>query len=130
MRFGVMSMIFGQFFHAFVFGGLLGMGKKLTKLAEMKTGRVVTFPALADLPKLWEAIPRRKVPDERYAHQWEITLERFATFPTNHQRGVSEFVAVNMPKTRPLALGPVSGSVWMRVARHRLFAAKWAWFPG
>ena len=26
--------------------------KALTKLAEMKTGRVVTFPALADLPKL------------------------------------------------------------------------------
>jgi integrase len=68
--------------------------KALTKLAEMKTGREVTFPALADLPKHWEAIPRRKTPDERYADQCRKTLERFTTFAAEHQRGVKEFVAV------------------------------------
>jgi integrase len=68
--------------------------KALTKLAEMKTGREVTFPALADLPKHWEAIPRRKAPDERYADQCRKTLERFATFAAEHQRGVKEFVEV------------------------------------
>jgi len=68
--------------------------KALTKLAEMKTGREVTFPALADLPKHWDAIPRRKVPDERYADQCRKTLERFSTFAAEHQRGVTEFVAV------------------------------------
>ena len=43
--------------------------KTLTKLAEMKTGRVVSFPKLADLRLHRRTIPRRKVPDERYAHQ-------------------------------------------------------------
>ena len=68
--------------------------KALVKLAEMKTGREVTFPALADLPKHWEAIPRRKAPDERYADQCRVKLERFAKFAAEHQRGVTEFVAV------------------------------------
>ncbi len=68
--------------------------KALVKLAEMKTGREVTFPALADLPKHWEAIPRRKAPNDRYADQCKVRLERFAVFAKEHQRGVTEFVAV------------------------------------
>ena len=72
--------------------------KTLTKLAELKTGRVVTFPALVDLYQHWEAIPRRKAPDERYATQCKVTLERFAAFVARHQRGAVEFVAVK-PET-------------------------------
>jgi hypothetical protein len=68
--------------------------RALKKLAELKTGRQVTFPTLADLPRHWEAIPRRKAPDERYAHQCKIRLERFAPFVAEHQRDATEFVAV------------------------------------
>jgi len=72
--------------------------RALKKLAELKTGRKVVFPALADLPELWEQIPRRKTPDERYANQCKIRLERFARFAAEHQRGLVEFVAVK-PET-------------------------------
>ncbi len=72
--------------------------KALTKLAEMKTGREVTFPTLAELPERWGKIPRRKATDERYATQCRKTLKRFATFAGEHQRGVSEFVTVK-PET-------------------------------
>ncbi len=72
--------------------------KALTKLAELKTGREVTFPKLADLPALWAKIPRRKVPDARYAHQCKVTLERFAAFVADHQPNADEFVTVK-PET-------------------------------
>ncbi len=72
--------------------------KTLTKLAELKTGREVTFPKLADLARHWAAIPRRKPPGAAYARQCRITLERFAAFATEHQRGVEEFVAIK-PET-------------------------------
>ncbi|HOW67422.1 MAG TPA: site-specific integrase [Candidatus Paceibacterota bacterium] len=72
--------------------------KALTKLAEMKTGREVSFPMLIDLPQHWEAIPRRKTPDGRYAHQCKTTLERFAAFVVERQRGADEFVSVK-PET-------------------------------
>ena len=35
--------------------------KALTNLAEIKTGRKVTFPKLAHLPRHWDAIPRRNL---------------------------------------------------------------------
>ena len=38
--------------------------KAMTRLAEMKTGKIVTFPALAELPQNWDTIPRRKPPSE------------------------------------------------------------------
>ncbi|HNQ90197.1 MAG TPA: hypothetical protein PKM73_16395 [Verrucomicrobiota bacterium] len=72
--------------------------KTLAKLAELKTGREVTFPKLADLPQHWAAIPRRKPPGAAYAKQCRITLERFAAFAADHQRGVQEFVAIK-PET-------------------------------
>lgn len=72
--------------------------KTLAKLAELKTGREVTFPKLADLPQHWAAIPRRKPPGAAYAKQCRITLERFAAFARDHQRGVQEFVAIK-PET-------------------------------
>ena len=57
------------------------------------------FPKLADLPRHWEAIPRRKAPDERYAHQCRIRLERFAAFGGRAPaRASSEFVAIK-PET-------------------------------
>ena len=66
--------------------------KALQKLAELKTGREVTFPRLADLPVHWARIPRRKVPDARYAYQCKVTLERFTAFVADHQPDATEYV--------------------------------------
>jgi integrase len=68
--------------------------KALHKIAELKTGRVVTFPRLADLHGHWKQIPRRKDPDERYATQCRIRLERFADFVAQHQPDALEFIEV------------------------------------
>jgi nucleoside-diphosphate-sugar epimerase len=68
--------------------------KALQKLAELKTGREVTFPKLADLARHWEQIPRRETPNARYAVQCKVTLERFARFAVDYQRNLAEFVAV------------------------------------
>jgi integrase len=72
--------------------------KTLQKLAEIKTGREVTFPKLADLPQLWSQIPRRKVPNVTYAGQCQIKLARFVTFVAAHQPGATEFLQVK-PET-------------------------------
>lgn|GEM_PF-6635416 len=50
----------------------------------VKTGREVTFPRLAELADGWAAIPRRKAPDERYALQCRLRLERFAKSLAEH----------------------------------------------
>lgn len=68
--------------------------RTLQNLAEIKTGTKVNFPALADLARHWEEIPRRKPPAARYATQCKITLNRFTTFVGRAQPEVSEFVAV------------------------------------
>lgn len=68
--------------------------KAIQKLAELKTGREVTFPRLDELAKHWAAIPRRKVPNERYAFQCRLRLQRFAEFVAEHQKGATEFIAV------------------------------------
>ncbi|MBX3744130.1 MAG: tyrosine-type recombinase/integrase [Verrucomicrobiae bacterium] len=68
--------------------------KTLQKLAEMKTGREVTFPKLAELADWWAKIPRRKTPDERYALQVRLRLKRFAEFVAEHQKGATEFIEV------------------------------------
>jgi integrase len=68
--------------------------KTLQKLAEMKTGREVNFPKLAELADRWAKIPRRKTPDERYAHQVRLRLKRFTDFVATHQKGITEFIEV------------------------------------
>lgn len=68
--------------------------KTLQKLAELKTGREVSFPRLDELAKHWAAIPRRKAPDERYALQCRLRLERLAKFVAENQKGATEFIAV------------------------------------
>jgi integrase len=68
--------------------------KSLKKLAEMKTGKPVSFPKLADLPALWEAIPRRKAPNPVYANQCKLRLAAFADFAVRSQRGIRDFVEV------------------------------------
>jgi len=68
--------------------------KTLQKLAEMKTGRDVTFPKLAELAACWAKIPRRKAPDKEYALQCRLRLERFAKFVAEHQKGATEFIEV------------------------------------
>ena len=68
--------------------------KAIQKLAELKSGREVSFPKLDELATHWTAIPRRKAPNQRYALQCRLRLERFSKFATDHQRGVTEFIAV------------------------------------
>jgi len=72
--------------------------KSLKKLAEMKTGKPVSFPKLTDLPALWEAIPRRKAPNPVYANQCKLRLAAFADFAVRSQRGIRDFVEVK-PET-------------------------------
>ena len=74
--------------------------KTLHKLAELKTGREVEFPKLAELADWWTRIPRRKAPDERYALQCRLRLEKFAAFVAEHQKGVTEFIAVKPATAR------------------------------
>jgi hypothetical protein len=62
--------------------------KALTKLAELKSGRKVSFPKLADLPELWDQIPRRKAPNATYAERCKVKLARFAEFAAKKQRTV------------------------------------------
>lgn len=68
--------------------------KAIQKLAEMKSGREVSFPRLDELAKHWAAIPRRKDPNPRYALQCRLRLEHFAKFVAGTQRGATEFIAV------------------------------------
>ena len=72
--------------------------KALQKIAELKTGRAVTFPKLAELADWWAKIPRRKAPDERYALQCRLRLTHFADFVAEHQPGATEFIEVK-PET-------------------------------
>jgi integrase len=72
--------------------------KSLKKLAEMKTGQPVSFPKLADLAALWDAIPRRKAPDPVYAKHCKLKLAQFADFAVRMQRGIRDFVEVK-PET-------------------------------
>jgi integrase len=68
--------------------------RTLKKLAELKTGREVTFPKLAELADHWDKIPRRKAPDGQYANQCRLRLKRFAAWVAEQQPDAIEFVAV------------------------------------
>ena len=72
--------------------------RALKRLAELKVGREVTFPKLAELAEHWDKIPRRKAPDGQYANQCRLRLKRFATWVAEHQPDATEFVAVK-PET-------------------------------
>jgi integrase len=74
--------------------------KALQKLAEMKTGREVRFPTLAELPELWAQIPRRKAPDPVYANHCQQRLRQFAEFAVQTQPGAKEFVEVKAETAR------------------------------
>jgi integrase len=66
----------------------------LRKLVEIKTGKPAGFPKLAELPKLWLAIPRRKTPGKHYVAQCTAILERFVAFVQTAKSGIKEFVEV------------------------------------
>ena len=70
----------------------------MQRLVEIKTGQVAKFAKVADLPALWEAIPRRRDPNDRYAGQCKGTLKRFSEYVTEHQPQGTEFVNVT-PET-------------------------------
>ena len=66
----------------------------LRKLVEIKTGKPAGFPKLAELPKLWLEIPRRKPPGKHYVAQCTSILERFVAFVRDRKPGIKEFVEV------------------------------------
>lgn len=74
--------------------------KAIQKLAELKSGKEVSFPRLDELAKHWAAIPRRKAPNERYAVQCRLRLQRFAEFVAEQQKGTTEFIAVKPATAR------------------------------
>ena len=58
------------------------------------------FPKVADLPALWDALPRRREPDERYAEQCKGVLRRFAEYLSVQKPPVVEFVKVTPDTAR------------------------------
>jgi integrase len=72
--------------------------KTIQRLVEIRTGQKAQFPKVAELPALWEAIPRRQEPNERYSEQCKSVLRRFAEFVATTQPAADEFVKVT-PQT-------------------------------
>jgi len=68
--------------------------RMVQRLAEIKTGKKIEFPKLADLAKLWNGIPRRRKPSERYVAQCRSVLNRFVEFVQEEQPTAKEFVTV------------------------------------
>lgn len=68
--------------------------RDLKKLVELKTGQAPTFAKLANLPALWEAIPRRRDPSPRYAEQCKSILEAFQAFMQEHRPKATDFIEV------------------------------------
>ena len=61
--------------------------KELRKIVELKTGKEVGFPKLAELTALWLKIPRRKTPGQQYINHCSRILERFVLFVQEAQPG-------------------------------------------
>jgi len=71
-----------------------GAEKAIQRLVELKTGGIVVFPTLAELPSHWERISRRKKPNERYAKQCKSALVDFADFVHDKKPHVVQFIQV------------------------------------
>jgi 3' terminal RNA ribose 2'-O-methyltransferase Hen1 len=74
-------------------------------LVEIKTGKPAGFPKLAELPKLWLEIPRRKTPGKHYVAQCTAILDRFVAFVRDRKHGIKEFVEVT-PEIARVFAGP------------------------
>jgi len=74
--------------------------RMVQRLAEIKTGKKIEFPKLADLGSLWLGIPRRRKPSERYVTRCLGVLKRFASFVEEHQPTAKEFVTVTPATAR------------------------------
>jgi integrase len=66
----------------------------LLKLVEIRTGKPADFPKLANLPKLWLEIPRRRTPGKHYVAQCTAILDRFVAFVQERKPGIKEFVEI------------------------------------
>jgi len=74
--------------------------RMVQRLAEIKTGKQIEFPKLAELPKLWMGIPRRRTPGARYVAQCEGGLKSFVEFVQKEQPTAKEFVTVTPDTAR------------------------------
>ena len=74
--------------------------RMVQRLAEIKTGKKIEFPLLAELPKLWMGIPRRRKPGERYVAQCQGVLQNFVKFVQAEQPTAKEFVTVTPDTAR------------------------------
>jgi integrase len=74
--------------------------KTIQRLVEIRTGQRAQFPKVAELPALWEAIPRQRAPNDRYTEQCKGVLKRFAEFVATTQPAADEFVKVTLQTAR------------------------------
>ncbi len=72
--------------------------RMVQRLAEIKTGKKIEFPKLAELEGLWLAIPRRRQPSARYVARCLGVLKGFVSFVEENQPTAKEFVTVT-PET-------------------------------
>lgn len=72
--------------------------RMVQRLAEIKTGKKIEFPKLAELEGLWLSIPRRRQPSARYVARCLGVLKGFVSFVEENQPTAKEFVTVT-PET-------------------------------
>jgi len=70
------------------------------KLYEIKTGEQIQSVMLAELPKQWDMIPRKRTPNGRYAEQCRSTLARFVAFVGGHNSQITELGHVTRQTAR------------------------------
>ena len=74
-----------------------GSARLVEKLYEIKTGEPIRSVTLAILPQEWSKIPRRRIPDARYASQCQAALKRFADFVHRENGQATEIAHVTRP---------------------------------
>ncbi len=70
------------------------------KLYEIKTGEQIKSVKLAELPAEWAKIPRKRIPDARYAKQCQSRLRQFAAFVRQQNSKAEEIVYVTRTAAR------------------------------
>ena len=69
-------------------------GRLVEKLYEIKTGESIKSVKLDDLAEEWAKIPRKRLPNERYAGQCQSTLRRFAEFVRTENSKAEEIAQI------------------------------------
>jgi len=93
-----------------------GAVRILEKIYEEKTGEAIKSVALKRLPEEWAGIPRRRVPNVRYAKQCKSMLKRFADFVLEKNPRATEIAHATQTIARAFmdaeAKRGVTGKTW------------------